>query len=149
MTTSPKAPRSLVIITNYNGRHFLKDCLDSVLAQEGAAFFSPLINQGQSAILGVGAELFAPEQSQGWFHLTLAFDHQLSNGREATQFLVELRRRLLAYEQAWGGVHREEPFCQHCERTLSTLREIKAYLVEEVRPDGAKGQVCSLCLRGL
>ena len=119
------------------------------LAQEGAAFFSPLINQGQSAILGVGAELFAPEQSQGWFHLILAFDHQLSNGREATQFLVELRRRLLAYEQAWGGVHREEPFCQHCERTLSTLREIKAHLVEEVRPDGAKGQVCSLCLRGL
>ena len=119
------------------------------LAQEGAAFFSPLINQGQSAILGVGAELFAPENSQGWFHLTLAFDHQLSNGREATQFLVELSRRLAAYELTWGGVRREEPYCHHCERTLSTLREIKARLVEEVRPDGAKGRVCSLCLRGL
>ena len=119
------------------------------LAQEGAAFFSPLINQRQSAILGVGAELFAPEQSPGWFHLTLAFDHQLSNGREATQFLSDLSRRLAAYEQAWGADVQEEPYCHHCERTLSTLREIKAHLVEEVRPDGAKGQVCSLCLRGL
>lgn len=119
------------------------------LAQEGTAFFTPLINQGQSAILGVGAELFAPEQSQGWFHLTLAFDHQLSNGREATQFLVELSRRLGAYELAWGGVRREEPYCHHCERTLSTLHEINAHLVEEVRPDGAKARVCSLCLRGL
>ena len=119
------------------------------LAQEGAAVFRPLINQGQSAILGVGAELFAPGQSQGWFHLTLAFDHQLSNGREATQFLVDLRRRLAAYERAWGAVPGEEPYCHHCERTLSILREIKAHLVEEVRPDGTKGRVCSLCLRGL
>jgi pyruvate/2-oxoglutarate dehydrogenase complex dihydrolipoamide acyltransferase (E2) component len=119
------------------------------LAQEGTAFFSPLINQSQSAILGVGAELFVPGQSQGSFHLTLAFDHQLSNGREATQFLLDLSRRLAAYEQAWGAAPTEEPYCHHCERTLSALREIKAHLVEEVRPDGTKGRVCSLCLRGL
>ena len=119
------------------------------LAQEGTAFFSPLINQCQSAILGVGAELFAPGQTQGWFHLTLVFDHQLSNGREATQFLLDLSRRLAAYEQAWGAAPREEPYCHHCERTLSALREIKAHLVEEVRSDGTKGRVCSLCLRGL
>jgi pyruvate/2-oxoglutarate dehydrogenase complex dihydrolipoamide acyltransferase (E2) component len=118
------------------------------LAQEGTAFFSPLINQSQSAILGVGAELFAPGQNQGWFHFTLTFDHQLSSGREATQFLLELSRRLAAYEQAWGAVLREEPYCHHCERTLSALREIKAHLVEEVRPDGTKGRVCSVCLRG-
>jgi pyruvate/2-oxoglutarate dehydrogenase complex dihydrolipoamide acyltransferase (E2) component len=119
------------------------------LAQEGPTFFSPLISRRQSAILGVGAELFASGQSQGWFHLTLAFDHQLSNGREATQFLVDLNRRLAAYEKAWGAVPGEDPYCYHCERTLSALREIKAHLVEEVRPDGAKGRVCSLCLRGL
>ena len=119
------------------------------LAQEGTAFFSPLINQCQSAILGVGAELFAPEQSQGRFHLTLAFDHQLSNGREATHFLLDLSRRLAAYEQTWGAALREEPYCHHCERTLSTLNELKAHLVEEVRCDGTKGRVCSLCLRGL
>ncbi|HOC56080.1 MAG TPA: 2-oxo acid dehydrogenase subunit E2 [Verrucomicrobiota bacterium] len=119
------------------------------LAQEGATFFSPLINQCQSAILGVGAELFAPAQSPGCFHLTLAFDHQLSNGREATQFLLELSHRLAAYEQAWGALAREEPYCHHCERTLSALREIKAHLVDEVLPDGTQGRVCSLCLRGL
>jgi pyruvate/2-oxoglutarate dehydrogenase complex dihydrolipoamide acyltransferase (E2) component len=119
------------------------------LAQEGTTFFSPLINQRQSAILGVGAEFFAPGQRQGWFHLTLAFDHQLSNGREAAQFLADLNRRLAAYEKAWDAALREEPYCSHCERTLSALQEIKAHLVEEVQPDGAKSRVCSLCLRGL
>jgi pyruvate/2-oxoglutarate dehydrogenase complex dihydrolipoamide acyltransferase (E2) component len=119
------------------------------LAQEGTAFFSPLINQCQSAILGMGAELFAPGSDQGWFHLTLAFDHQLSNGREATRFLTELSRRLGAYEQAWSESFREEPYCRCCERTLSALTEIGAFLVEEVRPQATKGRICSLCLRGL
>lgn len=119
------------------------------LAQEGATFFSPLINQGQSAILGVGAEFFAAEQSGGWFHLILAFDHQLSNGREATRFLTELGHRLAAYEKAWHAGRAEEPYCSHCERTVSELHEFKAYLVEEIRPDGTKGRVCSLCLKGL
>ena len=119
------------------------------LAQESATFFNPLINQGQSAILGVGAEFFAPGQREGWFHLTLVFDHQISNGREATQFLVELSRRLAGYEQAWGAIMPEEPCCHYCERTLPMLQEINAHLVEEVRPDGARSRVCSLCLRGL
>ncbi len=118
------------------------------LAQEGTTFFSPLINQRQSAILGVGAEVFAPGQRQGWFHLTLTFDHQLSNGREASRFLVDLSRRLDGYEKAWGAILREEAYCSHCERTLSALQEIKAHLVAEVRPDGTTGRVCSLCLRG-
>jgi pyruvate/2-oxoglutarate dehydrogenase complex dihydrolipoamide acyltransferase (E2) component len=119
------------------------------LAQEGTTFFSPLINQKQCAILGVGAELFLPGQRQGWFHLTLAFDHQLSTGREATQFLSDLKFRLGSYEQAWYAALNEEPYCRHCERTYSMLREIKAHLVEEVQPDGIKSTICSLCLRGL
>lgn len=119
------------------------------LAQEGATFFTPLINQGQSAILGVGAEQFAPHSTNGWFHLTLAFDHQLSNGREATQFLVDLRSRLASHEANWSAAVKEEPYCTRCERTLSMLREIRAYLVEEVRPDGCRGGICSLCLKGL
>jgi len=119
------------------------------LSQEGATFFSPLINQGQSAILGVGAEFYATGQNEGWFHMILAFDHQLSNGREATRFLTELDLRLAAYEKAWHAGRAEEPYCSHCERTVSELHEFKAYLVEEIRPDGTKGRVCSLCLKGL
>lgn len=119
------------------------------LSQEGATFFNPLLSQRQSAILGVGAELLGVGQNEGCFHITLAFDHQLSNGREATQFLIELSRRLAGYEKAWVGAQREEPYCHHCERTLSTLSEIKAHLVAEVGMDGVKGRVCSLCLRGL
>jgi len=121
----------------------------SDLAHEGATFFSPLINQRQCAILGVGAEFFATGEKPGWFHLTLTFDHQLSNGREATQFLVDLSRRLSGYEKVWDAARRDEPYCRQCERTLSALHEIKAHLVEEVGRNGASSRICSLCMRGL
>jgi len=117
------------------------------LAQAGATFFSPLIGQNQSAILGVGAEFFTAGQDVGCFHLTLAFDHQVSNGREAAQFLADLSLRLAGYEKNWLGPA-EEPYCAHCERTVSLLREFNAYLVEEIRADGANGRVCSLCIKG-
>ena len=50
------------------------------LSGEGVATFHPLINQGQSAILGICAEVFAPGSREGTFNLVLSFDHQLSEG---------------------------------------------------------------------
>ncbi len=118
------------------------------LAHEGAAFFHPLISQGQGAILGVGAEIFPPGAEWGTFHLTLAFDHQLANGRLAAQFLHDLAGRLASYEAGWGAASAEEPYCSHCERTLSALREIRGFLVLEAGHPGASGHLCSLCLKG-
>lgn len=68
------------------------------LSGEGVFSFHPLINQRQSAILGVGAEFHAPGSSEGLYQLILAFDHRLTEGRAAAQFLKDLRDKLSAYE---------------------------------------------------
>ncbi|NBV25419.1 MAG: hypothetical protein EBS05_26335, partial [Proteobacteria bacterium] len=60
------------------------------LAQAGVSFFQPLISQGQGAILGVGAEQIPPGGEWGVFHLMIAFDHQLADGRQAAGFLNDL-----------------------------------------------------------
>ena len=51
------------------------------LSGEDVHSFVPLINQGQAAILGVGAEYFLPGLSDGVFNLMLAFDHRLTRTR--------------------------------------------------------------------
>ncbi len=70
----------------------------SDLSAEGVVSFAPLINQGQSAILGVGSEIFPLAGAPGSFNLTLAFDHQLAEGRMAARFLNQLAERLRTRE---------------------------------------------------
>src|SRR5207247_2570732 len=93
------------------------------LSGEEVFHFLPLINQGQSAILGVGAEVFLPPGRDGMFTLTLAFDHSLSEGRQAARFLKELSNRLQHYEATLGRLPSaesasEEPCCCECLRPL-------------------------------
>jgi pyruvate/2-oxoglutarate dehydrogenase complex dihydrolipoamide acyltransferase (E2) component len=75
----------------------------SDLSGEGVASFVPLINQGQSAILGIGAEVFPVAGAAGSFNLILTFDHQLAEGRMAAKFLNELAERLQAQEALQSG----------------------------------------------
>ena len=70
----------------------------SDLSAESVVSFAPLINQGQSAILGVGSEIFPVAGAAGSFNLMLAFDHQLGEGRMAARFLNELSERLRTRE---------------------------------------------------
>jgi pyruvate/2-oxoglutarate dehydrogenase complex dihydrolipoamide acyltransferase (E2) component len=122
------------------------------LSGEGVFDFVPLLNQGQSAILGVGAEVFLPGNSGGVFNLILAFDHQLAEGRLAARFLGELRRRLEHYEAAlgYGGAQAAgaQPCCSECQRPHGELRELDARLVPTVGGDGSVVLVCSICLVG-
>ena len=67
----------------------------SDLSGDGISHFHPLISQGQAAILGVGGELDGAGNET--LYLTLAFDHQLAEGRKAAQFVRELARRLEAH----------------------------------------------------
>jgi len=64
------------------------------LSGENVHLFQPLINQGQSAILAICSEFQADETQENFFNLSLVFDHQLSEGRQAARFLNELRLRL-------------------------------------------------------
>ncbi len=86
------------------------------LSGEDVHSFMPLINQGQAAILGIGAEYFPPGHSDGVFNLMLAFDHRLTEGRTAAAFLKDLRDRLASYERVLRGPD-PEPHCARCLRT--------------------------------
>jgi pyruvate/2-oxoglutarate dehydrogenase complex dihydrolipoamide acyltransferase (E2) component len=124
----------------------------SDLSGEGAFFFNPLISRGQAAILGVGAEFFLPGSREGLFNLILAFDHQLSEGRRAAQFLGELRDRLAGYEAALGGGAAAETetelCCSRCQRSFPEIQRTPGYLVPTMHPDGRTRLVCTLCLQG-
>lgn len=108
--------------------------------------FVPVISENQGAILGVGCEQFFAGDRAGFFSLNLAFDHQLSDGRTAAQFLNELKDRLAAYEAVAGGTDVEpEMQCVRCARTTGELRRSSHFLVNAAVPEG---YLCSLCLGG-
>ena len=114
------------------------------LATEGVASFVPLINQGQSAILGVGGEV------GGHYSLVLTFDHQLSEGRLAARFLNELKTRLGHHEEVMGPSYApaDMPTCGRCARSAEELDEFGIFLVPTARPGGSTRLLCTRCLRG-
>jgi pyruvate/2-oxoglutarate dehydrogenase complex dihydrolipoamide acyltransferase (E2) component len=116
------------------------------LSGDGISFFVPLISQGQSAILGIGSDR---SQNEEIFYLTLAFDHQITEGRMAARFLAELRGRLEAQSMvesdAAGDGAATEAYCQLCQRGKRELTEMKAILLKSEVPSGL---VCSLCVAG-
>jgi hypothetical protein len=127
------------------------------LSNEGVLTFHPLINQGQAAILGIGSEYTSGVgPAEGFFTLILAFDHQLTEGRQAAQFLRELARRLQAYEAVMQGQSSEprELHCARCLTSLSRLRQLDQgqrgahFLVQTIQPDGSRAYCCSLCMQG-
>ena len=79
----------------------------------GDEFSTPIINQPESAILGIsglkkeavvltdaeGNDTIAIRSMQ---HFTLGFDHRLIDGADACKFMVELKRVLESWEQELG-----------------------------------------------
>ena len=127
------------------------------LSAEGAFIFHPLINHGQSAILGVGGEFFLPGSREGLFNLILSFDHQLAEGRQATQFLQDLARRLQAYAAIFEnnlGCDVKELNCARCLTPLSRLQHLDSaqrgdqFLIQTVQPNGRLEYRCNSCLQG-
>jgi pyruvate/2-oxoglutarate dehydrogenase complex dihydrolipoamide acyltransferase (E2) component len=117
------------------------------LSTEDVCSFVPLINQGQAAILGVGAEYFPAGASEGVFNLMLAFDHRLTEGRTAAAFLKDLRDRLASYERVLRGPD-EEASCTRCLRTSSELAELNVPLLLGVQAAGQTAPICGNCILG-
>jgi pyruvate/2-oxoglutarate dehydrogenase complex dihydrolipoamide acyltransferase (E2) component len=118
------------------------------LSGEGVHSFLPLINQGQSAILGIGGELPASGHGPSAFNLMLSFDHRLAEGRTAAQFLNALRERLSCHEASLAGgedAGRPELSCSRCLRSADQLKALDGYLLSCVSP---QGYLCSFCLAG-
>jgi pyruvate/2-oxoglutarate dehydrogenase complex dihydrolipoamide acyltransferase (E2) component len=122
------------------------------LSGEGVFEFLPMLNQAQSAILGIGGEFFPAGGKEGLFNLILAFDHQLAEGRQAARFLNELRTRLQSYEAALraadGPRPKEEPCCGECLRPFHELQALSVHLVPTVGADRSQGLICTMCLLG-
>jgi pyruvate/2-oxoglutarate dehydrogenase complex dihydrolipoamide acyltransferase (E2) component len=117
----------------------------SDLSGMGVSSFYPLISENQGAILGIGAEQFLPGTAFGSFNLTLAFDHQLSDGRTAASFLNDLKQRLHSYESTLHE-SRQEMVCTQCGRTVGQLTELNENLLLSAVP---RGYLCTLCAAGL
>ena len=118
----------------------------SDLSGLGVSSFLPLISEDQGAILGVGGEQFLPGSRDGLYTLTLAFDHQLSEGRTAALFLNDLKDRLLHYEKALESTAADpEILCSRCGRGLADLPDANAFLVQSAVP---AGHLCNLCIAG-
>jgi len=118
------------------------------LSGEGAGTLHPIINQGQAAILGIGAEVIAPGQAAATYNLVLTFDHQLTEGRAAARFLGELRDRIAGYEASFvqqQGVR--ELACSVCMTPLGQLAP-RNYLLQRYDPKGRVVPICALCAQG-
>jgi pyruvate/2-oxoglutarate dehydrogenase complex dihydrolipoamide acyltransferase (E2) component len=109
------------------------------LSGQGISFFDPLIVAGQSAILGI-----SQGSAEDLLHLTLAFDHQVTEGKKAAEFLQGLCGRLEA-RAAVTQAEQPEPYCMVCHRDGNTLQRRKLVLLKSEVPPGL---ICSLCLAG-
>jgi pyruvate dehydrogenase E2 component (dihydrolipoamide acetyltransferase) len=112
------------------------------LSAEGVAFFRPLVNKMNSAILGVSAIDGKLQRCV----LSLTFDHRVTEGKLAARFLKELKERLESYRPADGAFHRDIA----CFKCYKTLREDLGGtgFVRCVTPEGADGYICQACLKG-
>lgn len=112
------------------------------LSAEAVAFFQPLINKMNSAILGISA---IDEKIQRCT-LSLTFDHRVTEGRTAARFLKELKERLESYRPAQGIVKKDLA----CFKCYKTLREDLGGtgFIHCVTPEGKEGYICQSCLKG-
>ncbi|HUY81601.1 MAG TPA: 2-oxoglutarate dehydrogenase, E2 component, dihydrolipoamide succinyltransferase [Acidobacteriaceae bacterium] len=79
----------------------------------GEQFGTPIINQPESAILGVGGLLKEPAVVTGadgtdsiairnFLHLTLGFDHRIIDGADAGKFMAEMKKYLETWSEDIG-----------------------------------------------
>ena len=122
------------------------------LSASGVDFFTPLINTKQSAILGVSQV----DKKLNRFYLTLAFDHRVTEGKVASEFLVELKTRIESYSLT-EDVEEELPIdtttldvqCGTCLKTLKEDKELDGIgMIKIVNHQGKEDYICRTCLKG-
>jgi len=117
------------------------------LSSFGAINFVPLINFNQAAILGVSCI----DENLNRVNLSLSFDHRVTEGKIASQFLLELKERIESYLKIYNKVDNDknEAKCSSCFKTLSEDKEMNGLgFINMTNHDGNNILVCSVCLEG-
>ena len=113
------------------------------LSSAGAYGVLPLMNRDQAAILAMGHD---PDRQT--IALTLAFDHRVSDGLQATEFLHQVKGTLE------GDIAQQEVVkklsCGNCFITLDRLAatRVTSFLMQVVNVDGERSYLCQVCLAG-
>lgn len=108
----------------------------SDLSMEGVLNFKPLVNANNSAILGVSSI----DTETNKFNLSLSFDHRLTEGRYASQFLKDLKNRLESYRMK----STDHIVCYKCQKHLSEDLNDRGFL-KVVRSTGDDAYICDIC----
>jgi pyruvate/2-oxoglutarate dehydrogenase complex dihydrolipoamide acyltransferase (E2) component len=105
--------------------------------------FHPLINSNNGAILGVSGF------HNGEFIIDLSFDHRLTNGKEVSQFLDDLKFRLESrFSSAKSNSEVEKDIhCFKCLRDVSDDLDGNLYFIKVANAHDS-GYICSNCLKG-
>ena len=121
------------------------------LSSSGVNFFTPLINTKQSAILGVSSV----DEKLSRFYLTLVFDHRVTEGKIASEFLVELKNRIESYsllenkEENKNENIETDIKCGYCFKTLKEDEEMQGVgMIKIINHKGKEDYICHVCLAG-
>lgn len=112
------------------------------LSNEGISFFKPLVNQFNSAILGISAVQSNHQQT-----LSLTFDHRVTEGKLASSFLNELRNNLESYAGKGDELIKSDVICYKCFKTLEDDISSLGF-VSCITNQGKEGYICSSCWSG-
>lgn len=113
------------------------------LSGEGVSFFRPLINMMNSAILGVSA---IDEKLQRCI-LTVTFDHRVTEGKLAAQFLHELKERIESYKSSHHLHPNQSITCFKCYKSLKDdLSDVG--FTKCITPKGEEAYICQSCFKG-
>jgi hypothetical protein len=117
------------------------------LSSFGAINFVPLINFNQSAILGISSI----DEKLNRVNISLSFDHRVTEGKIASQFLLDLKDRVESYLKIYrkDEDHISEAKCSLCLKTLNEDKTLNGLgLVNMINHDGGSILVCNVCLGG-
>jgi pyruvate/2-oxoglutarate dehydrogenase complex dihydrolipoamide acyltransferase (E2) component len=113
----------------------------SDLSKTDASFILPLINGFQSLIIGV------VKRNESDFELYATFDHRVSEGLRVTEFLTELKRRILSYYLDQDGI--TNLTCHACEKTMAEEISLRHRgFIKITLPNGKNANLCRNCFEG-
>ncbi|MCP4351400.1 MAG: hypothetical protein GY795_38530 [Desulfobacterales bacterium] len=121
------------------------------LSSENVSFFMPLINKEQSAVLGISGI----DEKLKRCVLTLTFDHRVTEGKKACQFLSELKERIESYRKksvsdADTAPDNEIIKCFQCLKTLEEDKDMEGPgLIRIMNHKLEEVYICHICLQGM